>query len=106
MPQLQQDMARRFTFQQDASPPHPNTSITKPPNLSLMWNLFGFDEADQQSGHQSPDLTHLEFCLWGYMKDAVYVPSPLQQPYISYVHKSQMQSLKLMQMCLGGYRMK
>jgi hypothetical protein len=31
----------------------------------------------------SPDLTPDDFCLWGYAKDAVFVPH-LQQPYISY----------------------
>jgi hypothetical protein len=52
-----------------------------------------------------PDLRPLDFCLGGYVKDAVYIP-PFQQPYITYVNESQMLLHKLMQICLGIYGIK
>jgi hypothetical protein len=54
-------MARGFIFQQESARPQFYLEVTE----YLTRYLFGLGEAD---------LTPLDFCLWRYVKDAVYVP--------------------------------
>jgi hypothetical protein len=100
MPHVQQDMARGFTSQQDGAPPHFHREVTA--YLSHTVPVWIGRGGPVTWPPRSPELTPLYFCLWGYVKDAVYV-SPFQQPYTSYVHGSLIQLHKLMQTCLGGH---
>jgi hypothetical protein len=71
MPQLQKDMARVFIFQQDGTPPNFHCEVTVYISHTVpLW--FGWGPIMWTPW--SPDLTPLDFCLWGYMKDAVYAP--------------------------------
>jgi hypothetical protein len=55
------DHEGRMHFQQDGAPPHPGRWIGRA--APLPWPP------------RSPDLTPLDFFLWGFVKDRVYVPS-------------------------------
>lgn len=62
-------------FQQDGAPPHRTNAVSE-----FLGNTFG----DQWMGQfgpirwpaRSPDLTPLDFFLWGYLKDLVYATPP------------------------------
>ena len=80
MPQLQEH-SEDFIFQQDGAPPHFNFDVLVHLNTKLPGRLI------RRASHndspllpwppRSPDLTPCDFCLWGYIKDRVYVP-PMQ----------------------------
>jgi hypothetical protein len=80
MPQLQQDMDRDFTFQQDGSPPHLHREVTSYVNRTVLtWTGRGGKIAWPP---RSPDLSPLDFSIWGYLKDKVFVlplPASLEE---------------------------
>lgn len=66
---------RRMWFQQDGAPPHFSLIVRNYLNVLFPRRWIG------RSGHvpwppRSPDLTPLDFYLWGYIKDVVYKNRP------------------------------
>jgi hypothetical protein len=60
-------------FQQDGAPPHYHRDVTSFLNKTFPQRWVG------RGGHiawppRSPDLTPLDFRIWGFVKDKVYVP--------------------------------
>ena len=71
MPQLPEDKTK--CFKQDTVFPNIHTGVTTFLNMQLSKQLFG------QGGSTSwlpryPDLMALDFSLWDFVKDTVYVP--------------------------------
>ncbi len=65
----------KMWFQQDGATPHTATIV-----VDLLQKTFGdrfisFRTNNEWPPH-SPDLSPLDFYLWGYLKDRVYKPSP------------------------------
>jgi hypothetical protein len=61
----------RMVFQHDGAPAHYSRLVTHHLNLTFPERWIG------RGGHiqwppRSPDLTPLDFCLWGWMKSEVY----------------------------------
>jgi hypothetical protein len=77
IPQLDDDL-----FQQDGAPPHYHNAVRRYLNEHLPHRWIGRVTATDLEFRnwppRSPDLTPCDFFLWGYVKDAVYVP-PLPQ---------------------------
>jgi len=72
MPQLQQDMDRDFIFQQDGAPPHFHRKVTSHLNRTVVAGIGRGGTIAWPP--RSPDLTHLDFSVLGYIKDKVCVP--------------------------------
>lgn len=77
VPQMNEDSGD-YIFQQDGAPPHWHLNVRRFLNESLPQRWIGrmgnADLALQFWPPRSPDLTVCDFFLWGYVKDAVYVP--------------------------------
>jgi hypothetical protein len=77
-PQMNED-SEDIIFQQDGPPLHWHEDFGRSLNESLpqRWiGLVGKENLALQFWHtRSPDLTHCEFFLWGFVKELVYVPS-------------------------------
>lgn len=65
-----QDVANMW-FQQDGAPPHNGRIITDYLNRQYGNNWIG-NRGPISWPARSPDLTPLDFCIWGYLKDNVY----------------------------------
>jgi hypothetical protein len=102
MPKLQQDVTRGFILQQDGAPSHFHYSVTT--YLSHLVPVWIGRREPITWTPRSPDLTLLDFCLWGYAKHCLRYP--LQQAYISYVNGSKTELRMSVQICLGGHTMK
>jgi hypothetical protein len=80
LPQKSED-SEDFIFQQDGAPPHWHRDVRRFLNESLPQRWIGRvgkeDLALQFWPPRSPDLTPCDFFLWGFVKEAVYVPSLL-----------------------------
>ena len=75
MLQLQQDIGRDFIFQQYGAIPHFHREVTSYVNRTVVaWIGCGKKIAWPP---RSPDLTPLDFSMWGYFKHQVFVPSLL-----------------------------
>ena len=78
LPQMSED-SEDFIFQQDGAPPHWHRDVQRFLNESLPQRWIGRvgkeDLALQFWPPRSPDLTPCDFFLWGFVKEAVYVPS-------------------------------
>ena len=78
LPQMSED-SEDFIFQQDGAPPHWHRDVRRFLNESLPQRWIGRvgkeDLALQFWPSRSPDLTPCDFFLWGFVKEAVYVPS-------------------------------
>lgn len=76
-PQLMED-SQDFIFQQDGAPPHWHLDVRQFLNRSLPQRWIGRSGNEDLSvlawPPRSPDLTPNDFFLWGYVKQAVYVP--------------------------------
>jgi hypothetical protein len=75
MPQLQQDMDRDFNFQQDGAPPHFHGEVAFYLNRTVVAWIGRGGTITWLS--RLPDLTSLDFSVWGKVKDNVFVPPPL-----------------------------
>lgn len=86
IPELEQEGATEtYHFQQDGAPPHSTRA-----NLTILRRAFGdrviarnFPETFQSGmawPPYSPDLSPLDFFLWGYVKDKVYREAPKTIP--------------------------
>jgi hypothetical protein len=77
MPQLTEE-SEDFIFQQDGAPPHFHTAVRAHLNKHLPNRWIGragqADSSFMKWPPRSPDLTPCDFCLWGHIKDFVYVP--------------------------------
>jgi hypothetical protein len=73
MPILEQQSPDDTLFQQDEESPHFHKELTDFLNRKFpeKWIEWGRPITWPP---RSPDLTPLDFCFWGYIKDAVYVP--------------------------------
>ena len=71
MPQLQQDMDTDSIFQQNGAPAFPTRRYSCLNRTVLAWIGRGGTIAWSP---RSTDLTLLEFSIWGYVKDKVFVP--------------------------------
>jgi hypothetical protein len=65
MPQLQQDMDRDFIFQQDGTPPHFHREVKSYLDHTV---VAGIGRGGTKASSLSPDLTHLDFSVWGTIK--------------------------------------
>jgi len=78
LPQMSED-SEDFMFQQDGAPPHWHRDVRRFLNESLPQRRIGRvgkeDLVLQFWPPRSPDLTPCYFFLWGFVKEAVYVPS-------------------------------
>jgi len=78
LPQMSED-SEDFIFQQDGAPPHWHRDVRHFLNESLPQQWIGRvgkeDLVLQFWPLRSPDLTPCDFFLWGFIKEAVYVPS-------------------------------
>lgn len=76
-PQLMED-SQDFIFQQDGAPPHWHLHVRTFLNQSLPGRWIGRIGNADLALHfwppRSPDLTPCDYFLWGYVKEAVYVP--------------------------------
>lgn len=76
-PQLAED-AQNFILQQDGAPPHWHLAVRGFLNESLPHRWIGRRGNEDLALHfwppRSPDLTPCDYFLWGYVKEAVYVP--------------------------------
>ncbi|PNF27666.1 hypothetical protein B7P43_G14706 [Cryptotermes secundus] len=77
VPQMNEDSGD-YIFQQDGAPPHLHLNVRRFLNESLPQRWIG-DMGNEDLALQfwpptSPDLTSCDFFLWGFEKDAVYVP--------------------------------
>ena len=76
MPSIREDFEdEEFYFQQDGAPPHYHSDVRSflDEVLPNRWiGRRGFVEYPPRS----PDLTPLDFFLWGYLKDKVYATKP------------------------------
>ena len=76
-PQIMED-SQDFIFQQDGAPPHWHLHVRDYLNESLPHRWIGRGADADQALHfwppRSPDLTPCDYFLWGYVKEAVYVP--------------------------------
>ncbi|GFG36095.1 hypothetical protein Cfor_03668 [Coptotermes formosanus] len=70
-------------FQQDGAPPHYHRDVRKCLNTRFPGRWIG-RAAPIPWPPRSPDLTPLDFFLWGIVKDRVYVP-----PYLQMSHSSE-----------------
>jgi len=77
-PQISEN-SEDFIFQQDGAPPHWHRDVRRFLNESRPQRWIGRvgkeDLALQFWPPRSPDLTPCDFFLWGFVKEAVYVPS-------------------------------
>lgn len=77
LPQLEQGMPN-VIFQQDGAPPHFHNEVRLELNTRLTNRWIGRVGNDDKEllpwPPRSPDLTPLDFFLWGYVKDLVYKP--------------------------------
>ncbi|XP_023725909.1 uncharacterized protein LOC111874552 [Cryptotermes secundus] len=75
IPQLDEDdQEGRIHFQQDGAPPHYLGEVHEYLNARFPGRWIG-RAAPIAWPPRSPDLTPLEFFLWGFVKDRVFVPS-------------------------------
>ena len=78
LPQTSED-SEDFIFQQDGAPPHWHRDVQRSLNESLPQRWIGCvgkeDLALKFWPPRSPDLTPCDFFLWGFVKEAVSVPS-------------------------------
>ena len=81
MPQLEEGISNAI-FQQDGAPPHFRHHVREHLNVTRPGRWIGRtgnqDLAMLTWPPRSPDLTACDFFVWGFVKDAVYVP-PLPQ---------------------------
>jgi hypothetical protein len=76
IPQLDEDdQERRIYSQQDGAPPHYLEQVREYPNAHFLGRWIG-RAAPIAWPPRSPDFTPLDFFLWGFVKDRVFV-SPL-----------------------------
>ncbi|GBM74430.1 hypothetical protein AVEN_39222-1 [Araneus ventricosus] len=77
MPQLDYD-STDYIFQQDGAPPQWSTEVRTFLNQHLPKRWIGrsgdADDVFCSWPPRYPDLTPRDFCLWGYVKDRVYMP--------------------------------
>ena len=78
LPQMSED-SEDFIFQQDGAPPHWHRDVRRFLNESLPQRWIGRNGKEdlvlQFWPPKSPDFTPCDFFLWGFVKEAVYVPS-------------------------------
>ena len=78
LPQMSED-SEKFIFQQDGAPPHWHRDVRRFLNEPVPQRWIGHVRKKTwrfSSGpSRSPDLTPCDFFLWGFVKEAVYVPS-------------------------------
>ena len=58
-------------FQHDGAPPHSSRGVNKFPELLFPWAM----DRTLRPHHwpaRSPDLSPLDYCVWGWMKELVY----------------------------------
>jgi hypothetical protein len=72
MPQLLEDKPN-VVFQHDGAPPYIHNEVTTFLNMQLSEGWIGRGGSTSRPP-QSPDLTPLDFFLWGFVKDDVHVP--------------------------------
>ena len=71
--------ASAAVFQQDGAPPHFHNEVREELNNRLPKRWVGRDDSQLLCwSPRSPDLTPLDFFMWGYVKDSVYKPPPPQ----------------------------
>jgi len=68
---IRKRIVRRIIFQQDGAPPHYETEVRKWLNEKFPGKWIGRRGAIEWAP-RSPDLTPLDFYLWGYLKQKVY----------------------------------
>ena len=77
MPQVQEDDANEFILKLDGAPPHFNNIVVTSVNENLRNRWIRRSSADDLHLHHwlpwSPDLTPIDFFLWGFVKDKVFV---------------------------------
>lgn len=93
VPQLQQrNLLDETTFMQDGAPPHT-------PRLVKIFLQSHFGERIISRGFanawppRSPDLTPLDFWLWGFLKSKVYGQQPRSLPALRHVIQEQIESI-------------
>jgi hypothetical protein len=75
IPQLDEDdQEGRIYFQQDGAPPHCLEEVREYPNTRFPGRWIG-RAAPIKWPLRSPDHTSLDFFLWGFSKDRVFVPT-------------------------------
>lgn len=66
---------KEIWFQQDGATPHTTRHVTDWLHQTFDGNFISFKTANVWPPH-SPDLSPLDFFLWGHLKDLVYKPQP------------------------------